>query len=112
MKDWSSIEHVYTYILEMKNGRHYTGITNSIARRLMEHRKGHSKSTKDHRPVRIIYLNMCDNRKEARELEVKIKRAGARRFLKTYIHGNLGQLTIKPLNENLEEMMNTKGDEQ
>lgn len=98
------MEKVYVYILEMKKGRHYTGITKDIARRLDEHRKGQSKSTKDHRPVRIIYLNMSDSRKEARGLEVKIKRAGARRFLKTYIHGNLGQLTIQPLNEKLEEM--------
>ncbi len=104
MKHWIGIEKVYVYILEMKEGRHYTGITNDIARRLGEHRKGQSKSTKDHRPVRIIYLNMCQGRKKARELEVKIKRSGAKRFMKTYIHGNLGELTIQPLNENLEEM--------
>ena len=48
---------------------------------------------------------MSENRKKARELEVKIKSSGARRFMKTYVHGNLGQLTIQPLNENLQEMM-------
>ena len=112
MEHWIGKERVYTYILEMKEGRHYTGITKDIARRLDEHRKGQSKSTKDHRPVRIIYLNMSESRKKARELEVKIKRSGARRFMKTYIHGNLGELTLRPLNENLEEMKETKGDEQ
>lgn len=93
---------VYTYILKLSDGTHYTGITDNIVRRLKQHRMGESKSTVGKRPVKLIWLNESKDRKEARRIEVKIKSIGARRFMKTYQTGNWGQLMIKPLNENLD----------
>ncbi len=92
---------IYTYILLLNTGTHYTGITKDIERRLNEHSRGESKSTKNGRPVKLIWINESKTREKARYLEVKIKRSGARRFMKTYPFGNHGQLLIKPLNNML-----------
>ena len=45
----------YVYILECENGSYYTGITDDMARRFAEHRKGtaRSKFTRSFRPIRI-----------------------------------------------------------
>ena len=86
-------------------------MTINIARRLDEHRKGESKSTKGHRPVKLIWLHESQDRTAARYLEMKIKGTGARRFMKTYETGNLGQMLIQPLNNDLENMLES-GDDQ
>lgn len=71
----------YTYILKLNNSTYYTGITNNIARRLLEHKNGYSKSTKWHLPVTLIYLKDFSTRQASRRLEVKIKNFGAKRYL-------------------------------
>ena len=92
---------VFTYILELNNGKNYTGMTKDIAIRLKQHRRGESKSTKGHRPVRLIWLQGNVTRETARYLEMKIKRTGAKRFMKTYPMGNLGIGVINALNGEL-----------
>ncbi len=74
----------WVYILRMKNGKYYTGITNDLDRRVTEHKQGRSKSTRRYLPVEIMWVRICNSREAARKLEVKIKSRGARRFLKTY----------------------------
>lgn len=71
----------WTYILQLNNASHYTGITNNKVRRLKEHQDGKSKSTKWYRPVKMIYSKEFSTRKEARRLEVKIKNLGAKKYL-------------------------------
>lgn len=71
----------YTYILLLKNNTYYTGITNNLERRLKEHQEGKSKSTKWHRPIKLIYNKSFNTRKETRRLEVKIKNLGAKKYL-------------------------------
>ncbi len=39
------------YILKCSNGRFYVGSTNSIERRLEEHKRGKSKSTRNLLPI-------------------------------------------------------------
>ena len=74
----------WVYILRLSNGTHYTGITNNLDRRMKEHSAGRSKSTRMHMPADLVWLRLRETRIEARELEVKIKSRGARRFMKTY----------------------------
>ncbi len=71
----------YVYILLLCNKRHYTGLTNDLDRRMAEHAYGMSKSTRNQLPFERIYVAILTTRKKARKLEVKIKRAGAQRFL-------------------------------
>lgn len=74
----------WVYILKLNNGKYYTGITNDLDRRVTEHRRGGSKSTRNNLPAELVWIRLRETRIEARELEVKIKRRGASRFLKTY----------------------------
>lgn len=84
-----SEQQVWVYILKGANGKHYTGITNDIARRMKEHMAGGCKSTKRYGLLTIEWMYLARNRKEARELEVLIKKKGARQFMKTYGQGPL-----------------------
>lgn len=74
----------WTYILQGADGTYYTGITGNLHRRMTEHRQGRSKSTRNKLPVELVYTIVSTTREKARELEVKIKRRGARRWMKTY----------------------------
>ena len=72
---------VYVYILQLSNGRYYTGISKNLVKRLIEHNKGLSRSTKHGRPVILKYIVKFSNYKDARWLEKKIKNRGARNYL-------------------------------
>lgn len=74
----------WVYVLRLSNGTYYTGLTTDLNRRIKEHRAGRSKSTRKHLPAELVWIRLRETRIEARELEVKIKSRGARRFLKTY----------------------------
>lgn len=81
---------IWVYILRGENGKYYTGITNDIARRLKEHRGGSSRSTKQYGAIELIWIHTVEGRKQARELEVLIKRKGAARFIEKY--GVIGKM--------------------
>lgn len=88
----------FVYILYLANHSHYTGITNYIKRRFDQHQSGQCYSTQKYLPCRLIWSKECKDRKEARKLEVRIKKRGAKRFLldikfKTYPHPNKSTLT-------------------
>jgi len=71
----------YCYILKLSDGRHYTGITNNLTRRLNDHNSGRSKFTSRFVPVQLIHYEEFSTRKLARQKEVFIKNKGARRYL-------------------------------
>lgn len=71
----------YTYVLQLNNGKYYTGLTGNLRRRLSEHAHGRSKSTKWHLPVKLIWYTELPTRQHARIIEVKIKKRGASRYL-------------------------------
>ncbi len=77
-------ETVWVYIIKGENGRHYTGITNDLDRRIREHRGGQSRSTRKYGKIDIVWIQGYESREEARKIEVKIKSQGAGRWLKTY----------------------------
>lgn len=75
------MEKVFVYILRLDNKGYYTGLTNNIERRLSEHRKAKRGYTARFKTKDIIFIYECDNRKQARKIEVLIKKTGAKRFL-------------------------------
>ena len=90
----TATKQYYTYILQLNNGSYYTGITNNIGTRLIQHIGGQSKSTKRHLPLKLIYKTTHTTRPAARRLEVKIKNMGAAKYLSklkytsTLLHDN------------------------
>ena len=74
---------MYTvYILYSKTSlKYYTGQTNNLEDRLFRHNSGLSLSTKTGRPWSLIYQIQFNTRSEAVQLEIKIKKRGAKRYL-------------------------------
>jgi len=72
---------VHVYILKLSNGKYYTGISKNLPKRLKQHQSGYSKSTKHARPVTLVWNYRCMFCKLARQLEVRIKHTGAKKFL-------------------------------
>lgn len=53
----------FVYILESEiDGRLYKGQTSDIAKRIIEHNSGKTKSTKDYKPWKLVYLETFGTR--------------------------------------------------
>ena len=72
----------FVYALESsKDGNLYIGFTNNLKRRLEEHKKGLSFSTKFRLPFKLIYFEGCLHEGDARRREKYLKTTQGRRFL-------------------------------
>ncbi len=70
------------YILfSEKTQKYYTGKKTNIGNRIIQHNTGLNTSTKSGVPWKIIWTSELLFAKEASELEKKIKKRGAGRFL-------------------------------
>ena len=87
---------VNVYILILKDGRTYTGISKRPETRWMEHANGKSKSTKRFLPISLIHTVALENYKLARTLEVRIKGRGAKKFLSDSFFRRADLQLIKP----------------
>lgn len=76
----------YTYILRSKkDGKWYTGATNNLRKRLMEHNNDMEKSTKNRGPFEIIYYEACVVKGDAFAREKYLKSGLGKRFVKNRI---------------------------
>ncbi|MBN2144382.1 MAG: GIY-YIG nuclease family protein [Candidatus Aureabacteria bacterium] len=63
------------YILSCSDGTLYTGITNSLEKRLKAHNQGKgSRYTRCRHPVTLVYQEECRNKSQALKREIRIKR--------------------------------------
>lgn len=68
------IKKYYVYILECADKTLYTGYTNDLEKRLKAHNEGKgAKYTKNRLPVKIVYHEEFDDKKEAMSREWFIK---------------------------------------
>ncbi|MHB9019340.1 MAG: GIY-YIG nuclease family protein [Minisyncoccota bacterium] len=81
----------YFYTLKSKkDGNLYFGYSSDLRKRFREHNMGKVISTKDRRPLEIIYYEAYKDEGDARERERQIKkRAGALISLKRRLDGSL-----------------------
>ena len=82
----------YTYVLySKKDGNFYTGFTQDLKQRFEQHNKGKVESTKDRRPLELVYYEACLNRSDATHREKYLKtyhgKAYIKRRLKSYLTG-------------------------
>ena len=82
----------YTYVLySKKDGNFYTGFTQDLKLRFDQHKKGQVESTKDRRPIKLIYYEACLNRDDATHREKYLKtyhgKAYIKRRIKSYLTG-------------------------
>jgi len=72
----------HTYILFSPTlQKHYVGSTGNLANRLRDHNSGRSRYTAKGKPWSLVYSKEFQNHTEALQLENKIKRRGASRYL-------------------------------
>ncbi|KKR10052.1 MAG: GIY-YIG nuclease superfamily protein [Parcubacteria group bacterium GW2011_GWA2_39_18] len=74
----------YVYLIKSKKDRDlYTGSTNDLKRRLLEHNKGLSLATKHRGPFELVYYEAYKSEEDARMRESNLKlRANALNQLK------------------------------
>jgi putative endonuclease len=67
---------LYVYILECSDNTFYTGVTNDVGRRFIEHITGvHDNSyTFDRRPLKLVYCRQFNSPMKAIKFEKQLKR--------------------------------------
>ena len=80
----------YTYVLHSRKDRNfYVGYTENLKLRFEQHTKGKVESTKDRRPLKLIYYEACLNKKDAMHREKYLKTYLGRMFLKNRLKSYL-----------------------
>ena len=82
----------YTYVLQsQKDKKFYTGYTKDLKRRFEEHNTGMVDSTKNRRPLNLIYYEACLSQEDAIHRENYLKSFHGKMFLrnrlKSYLTG-------------------------
>ena len=82
----------YTYVLlSEKDNRYYTGYTKDLKLRFKQHKMGLAESTKNRRPLKLIYFEACLSQKDALHREKYLKTHYGKMFLgnrlKSYLTG-------------------------
>ena len=73
----------YTYVLHSeKDGKLYTGYTKNLKLRFEQHQKGLVSSTKNRRPLILIYFEACLNQEDATKREKYLKTHYGKMFIK------------------------------
>jgi len=73
----------YVYVLRSKrDGKNYTGFTQNLKLRFEQHKKGKVESTKNCRPLELIYFEGCLCRDDATKREKYLKTHYGKMFLK------------------------------
>ena len=72
----------YVYVLKsQKDSNYYIGQTNNLDSRLKRHNAGYIKSTKNRRPLKLIFHKSINSRSEAMKYERYLKSGAGREFL-------------------------------
>ena len=72
----------YTYVIENRNKRWYTGFTSDLWKRFSEHNTGKSNYTKHKGPYKLVYYEACLKEEDARSREKYLKSGMGKRYLK------------------------------
>ena len=80
------------YVLQSeKDANFYVGYTSDLRKRLKLHNGGRVESTKDRRPLKLIYYEACISQRDALHREKYLKTAYGKRYIKnrltTYLDG-------------------------
>lgn len=94
----------FTYILQsLKDYKFYTGYTEDLSNRFKEHNDGNVKSTRNRRPLKLVYYEVCSNQRDALHREKYLKTAWGKKYIKNrlkhYLTG-LGERTTTEIHRN------------
>jgi len=75
--------YYYVYILlSGSDNQFYTGYTNNLNKRLLEHQNGKVYSTKNRLPLTLIYWEGCLNQQDATKREKYLKSGSGKIYLR------------------------------
>jgi putative endonuclease len=84
----------YVYILRSeKDNNFYVGYSSDLRNRLLQHEKGLVSSTKNRRPLTLVYYEACINQQDATHREKYLKTSWGKRYIKTRLSGYLTGFT-------------------
>ena len=63
----------YTYILQLKDKTYYVGYSSDLKNRVKAHNEGSISSTKNLRPVKLVYYSAFSTQKKATDFEKYLK---------------------------------------
>ncbi len=63
----------YTYILRLANGTFYVGYSSDLKKRISYHNDGFVSSTKNFRPIQLVYYSAFGSKKKALDFEKYLK---------------------------------------
>ena len=82
--------YYYVYVLQsLKDGDNYVGYTNNLQKRLKEHENGEVSSTKNRRPLQLVYYEGCLDQQDATKREKYLKTSWGKRFIKSRLKNYL-----------------------
>ncbi len=74
MPECNKKQEWYLYMIECKDTKLYTGITNDLGRRIEQHNRGKGcRFTSFRTPVKLIYKKIYSSKNEALKREAEIK---------------------------------------
>jgi len=80
----------YVYVLKSdKDSKRYTGYTKNLKLRFKQHQSGLVNSTRDRRPLRLIYFEGCVSQQDATHREKYLKTFYGKMFIKNRLKSYL-----------------------
>jgi len=80
----------FIYILKSElDNNFYVGYTHNIDKRLQNHENGNVHSTKNRRPLRLVYFEACLNQQDAIHREKYLKTSWGKRYIKNRLKNYL-----------------------
>ncbi len=88
----------FVYILfSLKDNKLYIGFTNNLKNRIQKHSNGYIKSTKNRRPLKLIYLETYLIEDDAKQRELYLKGGKGHKELKIQLYLTLKKYKYKHL---------------
>jgi predicted GIY-YIG superfamily endonuclease len=75
----------YVYILQLRDKSYYIGYSSNLKKRIKDHNQGLVSSTKNLRPVNLIFYCAFSNKKKATDFEKYLKSSSGYAFRNKYL---------------------------
>lgn len=74
----------YVYVLKsVRDSKNYVGYTKNLKLRFEQHKKGFVDSTRDRRPLKLLYYEACTEQEDATRREKYLKTIYGKRYIKS-----------------------------
>jgi putative endonuclease len=84
----------YVYILKNEKGRYYVGSTTNVQRRMSQHVKGHTPSTRRMGKLELVFSQKFETLASARYIELRLKKFKRRDYIDKIVKD--GTIKITP----------------